>query len=120
MRGSPVLFILVTLALFLSACSTLNSDLTVQPGKQFRLGGNQNGAFMVKLKNTGQVPVTISEQPAAGPRVVLGTFQPTEGKTVRFAAGSAVLVDNASGQAARLSLVVTGDTGLSMQEVSKN
>ena len=108
----------LTLAL-LPACSTLRSDLTVRPGTQFRLGGNQSGTFTVQLKNTGQVPVTISELPASGPLVVLGTFQPREGQTVRFAAGSAALVDNTSDQAARLTLVVTGDKDLSMKEISK-
>ncbi|WP_373513498.1 hypothetical protein [Persicitalea sp.] len=111
-----LLYITLTL---LSACSTLKSDLTVQPGKQFRLGGNQNGAFTVQLKNTGQVPVTVSEQPATGQSVVLGTFRPGEGKTVRFAAGSAALVDNATDKSARLYLVVTGDKNLSMKEISR-
>jgi hypothetical protein len=103
----------------LSACSTLKSDLTVRPGTQFRLGGNQQGIFTVSLKNTGQVPVTVSEQSVTGQSVVRGTFQPGESKTVNFAKGSAAVVDNASDKSARLTLVVTGDKDLSMQEVLK-
>lgn len=110
---------MIVLAFALAGCSRLVSDLTVQPGKQFRLGGNQNGDFTVQLRNNGQVPVTVSEQPADGMPVVLGTFRPGEGKTVRFAAGSAALVDNATNKPARLTLVVTGDKGLNMTEIDK-
>ena len=110
---------MIVLAFALVGCSRLISDLTVRPGKQFRLGGNQNGAFTMQLKNTGQVPVTVSEQPSYGEALVLGTFRPGQGKTVRFAAGSAALVDNATNKSARLTLVVTGDKELSMTEIDK-
>lgn len=97
--------------------STLQSDLTVQPGKQFVLGGNQPGAFNVRASNKGQVPVTLSERRANGQLVSLGRFAPDQVQTIRFAAGSAALVDNPSDQAARLDLTVTGDKeNLTMQE----
>lgn len=103
--------------LALPGCNTLNSALTVQPGKQFELGGNQPGAFTVQVRNVGEVPVVISERRVDGQRLTRGTFRPGDSQTVRFASGSAALVDNASAKPARLDLVVTGDTGnLTMKE----
>jgi hypothetical protein len=101
----------------LTGCSTLHSDLTVQPGRQFVLGGNQKGAFLVKARNTGRVTVSLSERRASGQTVELGQFAPGDAQTVRFAAGSAVLIDNRADQSARLDLTVTGDKdNLTMQE----
>lgn len=97
--------------------SVLRSDLTVQPGKQFVLGGNQRGAFSVQATNKGTVPVTLSEQRINGQTTPLGTFSPGSKQTIRLAAGSAVLVTNSSTQSARLDLIVTGDkNNLTMQE----
>lgn len=111
---------LVGLIVGIAACNTLTSALTVQPGKQFELGGNQRGAFTVQVRNVGDVPVTISERRADGQRVTRGTFRPGDGQTVQFSSGSAALVDNASDKPARLDLVVTGDTAnLSMKETQK-
>gem|GEM_PF-4870557 len=39
----------------------------------------------------------------------LGTFSPGDRQTIRFAAGSAVLVTNSSTQSVRLDLIVTGE-----------
>lgn len=113
---------ITALCIGITACnrSVLNSALTVQPGKQFKLGGNQKGAFTVQVRNVGNVPVTISERRANGQEITLGTFQPRAKQTVRFSAGSAALVDNASNQSAQLNLVVTGDKeNLSMGESTK-
>lgn len=112
---------LAGLLLVAAACHfrALRSDLTVQPGTRFNLGGNQNGAFTVRIQNKGRVPVTILERRADGQEITLGTFRPGAGQTVRFSAGSAALVDNATTQSARLDLTVTGDTNLSMQEIPK-
>ena len=118
----PTLLGLALFALGLIACSmnVLHSDLTVQAGNQFELGGNQQGAFVVQVKNVGVVPVTISERQADGQQPIRGTFQPGDAQTVRFSPGSAAIVDNQSGQSARLDLVVTGDNGnLRMQEINK-
>lgn len=106
------------LAFCLSSCSTLKSDLTVQPGTRFELGGNRNGSFTVQLRNRGDVPVTITERKANGQRVELGLFSPGDQQTVRFSAGSAALIDNATARPARLLLTVTGDKGLSMSQRS--
>ena len=105
----PSILLLALLAGCNTSLSSLHSDLTVQPGKQFVLGGNQKGAFTVQASNKGQVPVTLSERRADGQTVALGTFNPGGRQTIRFAAGSAVLVNNQSAQPARLDLTVTGD-----------
>ena len=108
--------IFLVLSFFLAACSVLKSDLTVQPGKQFELGGNQNGAFTVQVENKGKVPVTITELKAGGEKISLGVFAPGAQQTIKFSSGSAALVDNASDKPARLTLVVSGDKSLSMTE----
>lgn len=116
-RKKIILLMLTLIGLvsgLVAGCS-LTSALTVPPGKQFALGGNQNGAFTVRLKNVGEVPVVIRERRADGQQVTLGTFQPGDGQIVRFAAGSTALVDNSSAKQARVDLVITGDTNLSMK-----
>ncbi|WP_148289272.1 hypothetical protein [Fibrella aestuarina] len=109
-------------ALLLVVCcgcqmNLLKSALTVQPGKQFELGGNQRGAFAVQARNVGNVPVTLAERRADGQVVWLGTFRPGDAQTIRFSAGSAALVRNTAPSPAQLMLVVTGaKDGLSMAE----
>lgn len=100
----------------LTACGVLKSDLTVQPGKQFELGGNRNGPFTVQLKNVGTVPVTISERNRDGQLATLGVAQPGVEQTVRFSSGSAALLRNTTTETARLFLTVSGDKDLSMTE----
>lgn len=110
---------LITLLAFCISCSTLKSDLTVQPGTQFELGGNRNGSFTVQLKNTGDVPVTITERKANGQPVTLGVFYPGARQTVPFSSGSTALIANSTTKPARLFLVVSGDTDLSMREQAR-
>ena len=114
MKTQFVLIALLTTVLM--GCNALNSALTVQPGKQFELGGNRNEAFTVRAQNIGDVPVTLTERRANGQTVALGTFAPGGQQTIRFSAGSAALIDNPSTKPAQLRLTVTGDTDLSMRE----
>jgi hypothetical protein len=110
------LSVLSLFIMILTGCNRLESGLTVQPGKQFELGGNQNGSFTVKTKNIGDVAVLITERQATGQTIALGKFVPGQQQTIRFAAGSSVLIDNSSTSAAQLKLIVTGDKNLSMRE----
>lgn len=98
------------------SCATLNSDLTIQPGRRFELGGNQAGSFTVRLQNVGEVPVTIVEKKATGDSAALGSFAPGEQNTISFAPQSAVFINNATLKPARLFLVISGDKDLSMRE----
>ena len=106
------------LVLFLAtACwagGSLKSDLLIEPGKQFALGGGQPGAFRVVARNTGKVPVEIKERPRGGGIFGKATLAPGQRATLRFLPGSTALLLNPSDQNARLDLHVTGDTNLSM------
>jgi hypothetical protein len=107
--------LLAVLACCTISCSTLKSDLTIQPSKQFILGGNQHGAFTVNLRNVGNVFVTVTERKESGDPESLGQFAPGEQKILRFSRRTAVLINNAASQPARLFLVVSGDKDLNMQ-----
>ncbi len=114
-RSQHRLFFILLLA-FCISCSTLKSDLTVQPGTRFELGGNRNGSFTVQLKNTGDVPVSVTERKANGQQVTLGVFNPGARQKVPFSSGSTALIANAAARPAHLVLVVSGDTDLNMKE----
>ncbi|MBD2766713.1 hypothetical protein IC235_02265 [Hymenobacter sp. BT664] len=89
----------------------LHSDLSIEPGKQFLLGGGQRGAFKVVAKNKGKVAVEIKERPRAGGIFGKATLQPGQRGVIRFAAGSTAVLLNSSSTLANLDLTVTGDTG---------
>ena len=89
----------------------LRSDLTIEPGKQFALGGGQRGFFKVVAKNKGTVPVEIRERLIGGSLVNKATLRPGQSGVLRFAAGSAAVLLNSSAANARLDLTVTGDYG---------
>ncbi|WP_051719188.1 DoxX family protein [Hymenobacter sp. IS2118] len=91
--------------------SDLRSDLTIEPGKQFSLGGGQRGPFKVVAKNKGTVSVDIKEQLSGGGLISKATLRPGQGGALRFAAGSAAVLLNPSAAIARLDLTVTGDFG---------
>ncbi|SMC00501.1 hypothetical protein SAMN00120144_1255 [Hymenobacter roseosalivarius DSM 11622] len=92
----------------------LHSDLYIEPGKQFVLGGSQPGAFRVVARNVGSVPVEIKERPRGGGIFGKATLVPGQKATLRFLPGSSALLLNPSDQKAHLDLHVTGDTKLSM------
>jgi hypothetical protein len=96
------------------AGGSLNSDLLIEPGKQFALGGGQPGAFRVVARNTGPVSVEIKERPRGGGIFGKATLAPGQRATLRFLPGSTALLLNPSDKKARLDLHVTGDTNLSM------
>ncbi|RPD48386.1 hypothetical protein DNI29_07100 [Hymenobacter sediminis] len=92
----------------------LHSNLFIEPGKQFVLGGEQPGAFKVEARNVGKVPVEFKERPRGGGIFGRATLAPGQRATLRFLAGSSALLLNPSAQTANLNLHVTGDTRLSM------
>lgn len=117
----PYLLSLLLLCLLsgLSGCnrSMLNSLTTIAAGKQFELGGNQRGAFTVRFRNVGPVPVTLRERRPDGTTDSLGTFRPGQGNTLWFSPNAGVLIANVSAQPAQVSLTVTGDKNLSMRNL---
>lgn len=93
---------------------TIHSNLLIEPGKQFILGGDQLGAFKVAAKNVGTVPVEIRERPKGGGTFGKVTLEPGQSGVLKFAAGSTAVLLNPSATKANLDLVITGDTKLGM------
>ncbi len=92
----------------------IHSDLFIEPGKQFILGGSQRGAFKVVAKNVGPVPVEIRERPRGGGIFGKATLAPGQKAVLDFAAGSTAVLLNPSSVKANLDLTITGDTKLGM------
>ena len=93
---------------------TIHSNLLIEPGKQFILGGDQLGAFKVAAKNVGSVPVEIRERPKGGGTFGKVTLQPGQSGVLKFAAGSTAVLLNPSTTKANVKLTITGDTNLNM------
>ena len=109
----PTLGMLLLLPLLVLA-GTIHSNLFIEPGKQFILGGDQRGAFKVEAKNVGAVPVEIRERPQGGGTFGKVTLAPGRSGVLKFAAGSTAVLLNPSTSRANLDLVITGDTKLGM------
>ncbi len=93
----------------LAACQSLTSTTTIDPGKAFRLGGGQPGAFVVRGVNSGNVPVIVYQE-RDGRRDSLGTVPPRGEIDAEFASRSMAVFRNASTQKpATVSIKVTGD-----------
>ena len=92
----------------------VHSDLYIEPGKQFVLGGGQRGAFKVAARNVGKVSVEVKERPASGALQSKATLKPGQSATLRFAAGSAAVLVNTTSTQANLDLSITGEPGLNM------
>ena len=98
----------------LALAGTIHSNLFIEPGKQFILGGDQLGAFKITAKNVGSVPVEIRERPKGGGTFGKVTLQPGQSAVLKFAAGSTAVLLNPSATKANLDLTITGDTKLGM------
>ena len=106
--------VLALLLPLLALAGTIHSNLFIEPGKQFILGGGQRGAFKVVGKNIGTVPVEIKERPRGGGIFGKVTLAPGRRGTLRVAAGSTAVLLNPSAVQANLDLTITGDTKLGM------
>ena len=98
----------------LALAGTIHSNLFIEPGKQFILGGDQPGAFKVSAKNVGPVPVEIRERPKGGGTFGKATLASGQSGVLKFAAGSTAVLLNPSREKANLDLTITGDTKLGM------
>lgn len=72
----------------------IRSRTVIAPGRQFVLGGQQLGAFTVRLRNCGPVPLSIAERRADGTLRECGRLEPRKAAKVGFDSGSAALVRN--------------------------
>lgn len=90
---------------------TINSNLQIEAGKTFELGGGQEGAFTVTGRNTGPVAVEVLGKPEGGAAVMRGMVAPGGAVEARFAAGEMALLRNtSSARMAALKLKISGDT----------
>ena len=113
-RAPFLVFGMLLLLPLLTFAGTIHSNLFIEPGKQFILGGDQRGAFKVAAKNVGIVPVEIRERPQGSGTFGKATLAPGQSGMVKFAAGSTAVLLNPSGTKANLDLIITGDTKLGM------
>jgi len=93
------------------AAGTINSNLQIEAGQTFELGGGQEGGFTVTGRNTGPVAVVVLAQlPGAKPSL-RGTVAAGGDVDATFGPGEMALLRNTSGtKQARLKLKVSGDT----------
>ena len=90
---------------------TINSNLQIEPGQTFELGGGQEGGFAVTGTNTGPVAVVVLSKAEGDVAVERGTVAPGGAVDAKIAPGEMALLRNTSGQkTARLKLKISGDT----------
>ena len=112
-RPASVLAAALTLAALGAAvqAGTINSNLQIDPGQTFELGGGQEGGFVVTGTNTGPVAVVVLSKADGAAAVERATVAPGGAVDAQIAAGEMALLRNTSSQkTARLKLKVTGDT----------
>jgi hypothetical protein len=100
----------------------INSNLQIEGGKTFALGGGQEGAFTVTGRNTGPVAVEVlGKVEGAQASVSRGTVAPGGDLKASFAAGETALLRNTSdSKTARLKLKISGDTAALGMSYSPN
>jgi hypothetical protein len=111
-RKSAALILAAALSLTAVAeAGSINSNLQIEAGQTFELGGGQPGAFAVTGTNTGSVAVVVLGQREGKAAEVRGTVAPGGKVDANFAAGEMALLRNTSeSRTAQLKLKVTGDT----------
>ena len=92
----------------LSACTSVTSRTSIDPGQAFRLGGGQPGAFTVRGSNSGAVPVVVFID-RNGQRDSITTVAPNQKIDATFPARSmAVFVNRSETQGASVTVKITG------------
>ena len=89
----------------------ITSNLQIEAGQTFELGGGQRGGFTVTGRNTGPVAIVVLAKGAAAAAVVKGRVEPGASVDAAFGPGEQALLRNTSdARMARLKLRITGDT----------
>ena len=112
-RPASVMAAALTLAVLGAAvkAGTINSNLQIEPGQTFELGGGQEGGFVVTGTNTGSVAVVVLSKADGAAAVERGTVAPGGAVDAQIAPGEMALLRNTSSQkTARLKLKISGDT----------
>jgi hypothetical protein len=108
---SPIRLLILAPFAALGACASLTSSTTIEPGKAFRLGGGQAGAFVVRGSNAGPVPVVVFSE-RRGMRDSVTTLAPGAPVDARFpATATAIFMNTSSSRNATVNIKVTGDIG---------
>jgi hypothetical protein len=109
-----LLIVMFALSFLATSCGTLHSTTYIDPKDSFILGNNQHGSFYVKLKNDSKNAVEVYHAPVNGGRHSSQIIAPSQSARVKIDKNTAFVIDNKSVDTAVVSLVITGDTGLSM------
>ena len=96
------------------ALGDIHSHTSIKVGQQFVLGGQQRGAFQVKARNSGPVPVSVAERRADSTLTERGRLEPGQRAELAFAAGSAALVRNLGDRQAEIDVVISGNASFGM------
>ena len=101
---------------------TINSNLQIEAGETFELGGGQKGGFTVTGRNTGPVAVEVlGKGEGASVPVARGTVAPGGEVKADFAPGEMALLRNTSDtREAQLKLRISGDTSALGMSYSAN
>jgi hypothetical protein len=107
------------LAAPLLACSPaglngLRSQVSIEAGKQFELGGRQLLGFRVAAHNVGPVAVEIKERAADGRVMSVGLLQPGQQTKAVFGMGSQAILVNLGARQAKIDVDITNGSGLGM------
>ena len=112
-RSAPLMAAALSLTALGAAvqAGTINSNLQIEPGQTFELGGGQEGGFAVTGTNTGPVAVVVLSKAEGAAAMERGTVAPGGAVDAKIAPGEMALLRNTSGQkTARLKLKISGDT----------
>ena len=89
----------------------ITSNLQIEAGQTFELGGGQEGGFAVTGTNSGPVAVVVLGKAEGAAAVERGTIAPGGKVDAKFGPGEMALLRNTSAQkTARLKLKISGDT----------
>ncbi len=110
---------LLVLAAPLLACSSsgfngLRSQVSIEVGKQFELGGKQLLGFRVEAHNVGPVAVEIKERTANGRVMSVGLLQPGQQTKAVFGMGSQAILVNLGPREAKIDVNISNGAGLGM------
>ena len=119
LHGISVVIALITLAAPLLACSSLGinglrSQVKIEVGKQFELGGTQLLGFRVEAHNVGPVAVEIKEVTQTGCVTSFGLLQPGQQTKAAFGMGSKAILVNLGPREAKIDVNISNGAGLGM------
>ena len=111
--------VLLLLAVPLLACSPsglngLRSQVSIEVGKQFELGGTQLLGFRVEAHNVGLVAVEIKERNSNGRVMSVGLLQPGQQTKAVFGMGSQAVLVNLGPHEAKVDVNISNGAGLGM------